>query len=600
MNFKLKIRQNTGFQLFIALFFIFSQLYAAAQQRQEKPILQQQKMQNVLQLIDFAYVDVTDLEPLVEKATVEMLKQLDPHSVYISKKDVERANEPLVGNFDGIGVSFQIFNDTVTIIDVIAGGPSEKLGILPGDKIVRIDSLNATGDSATTNFIFSHLRGKKGTHVMVYIKRDGIKDALVYDIIRDKIPIYSVDTYFMEDSETGYLRLDRFARNSMDEIRKALEELKVQGMKNLILDLRGNSGGFMDVAVDLADEFLSAGKMVVYMQGKAMQKEEFKSTAKGSFESGRLVVMIDEGSASASEIVSGAIQDHDRGLIVGRRSFGKGLVQRPFDLVDKSQIRLTTARYYTPSGRSIQKPYADGLGAYYSDIMRRYEHGEMVHPDSMKIADSMKYYTSGKRVVYGGGGIMPDLFIPVDTQLMSDYYVDLRRKGVINKFVMDKMNDERKKLLRKYLSFNDFQREFKTDEIFMDEFYAFAEKEGVVHKNFKKDKGIFYVREMMNEMLKDTMFDTVQTYREYVLNILWSNEKMQEFLQEKAAKEDSLQQESVVHSDRYLQAQLKATLARNLYGIRYYYESIKDIDEGYKIAVRTIRNEELFNNNGIR
>ncbi|MDR0763530.1 MAG: S41 family peptidase, partial [Bacteroidales bacterium] len=361
----------------IAFFIVLSQAQTVAQQPSEKSFKQQQKMQNVLQLIDFMFVDVTNLEPLVEKATVEMLKQLDPHSVYLSQKDVERANEPLVGNFDGIGVSFQVFNDTITIVDVIAEGPSEKLGILPGDKIVQIDSLSATGDSATTNFVFKHLRGKKGTHVIVHIKRGGINDVLVYDIVRDKIPIYSVDTYFMEDSETGYLRLDRFARNSMGEIRKALEELKAQGMKNLILDLRGNSGGFMDVAVDLADEFLSAGKMVVYMQGKATRKEEFKSTARGSFESGRLVVMIDEGSASASEIVSGAVQDHDRGLIVGRRSFGKGLVQRPYDLTDKSQIRLTVARYYTPSGRSIQKPYTDGLGAYYSDIMNRYRHGEM-------------------------------------------------------------------------------------------------------------------------------------------------------------------------------------------------------------------------------
>ncbi|MDR2556960.1 MAG: S41 family peptidase [Bacteroidales bacterium] len=594
MNFKLKV------VVLIILSLVFGRQYTAAQRPSEKSIKQQEKIQNVLQLIDFLYVDSTDLEPLVEKATVEMLRQLDPHSVYISSKDVERANEPLVGNFDGIGVSFQIFNDTVTIVDVISDGPSEKLGILPGDKIVRIDTLNATGDSATTNFVYTHLRGKKGTHVIVHIKRNGVKDILVYDIVRDKIPIYSVDTYFMEDNETGYLRLDRFARSSMGEIRKALEELKAQGMQNLILDLRGNSGGFMDVAVELADEFLSAGKKVVYMRGKATPEEEFKSTARGSFERGRLVVMIDEGSASASEIVSGAIQDHDRGIIVGRRSFGKGLVQRPFDLTDKSQIRLTIARYYTPSGRSIQKPYTDGLGAYYSDIMNRYRHGEMVHPDSVKVADSMKYYTAGKRVVYGGGGIMPDLFIPIDTQLVSDYYVDLRRKGVINKFVMGKMNDERKKLIKGYPTFNDFQRGFKTDEAFMSEFYDFAQKEGVTRKNFQKDKGAFYVREMMDEMLKDTMLNKVQTYEEYASGVLWSNEKMQEFLQAKSAEEDARQQESVVRSDEYLQAQLKALFARNLYGMRYYYESIKNIDEGYKIAVRTIHNAALFEENGIK
>jgi carboxyl-terminal processing protease len=570
----------------------------SAQPRQsEKSIKQEQKMMNVLQLIDYAYVETTDLEPLVEKATVEILKQLDPHSVYISAKDVERANEPLVGNFDGIGVAFQIVNDTVVIVEVIAGGPSEKLGIMPGDKIVRIDSLNATGDSATNNFVFKHLRGKKGTLVKVHIKRNGLQDAIAFDIIRDKIPIYSVDTYFMEDDETGYLRLDRFSRTSMGEIRTALEELKKQGMKNLILDLRGNSGGFMDVSVELADEFLSENKMVVYMEGKATPREEYKSTSKGSFEKGRLVVMIDEHSASASEIVSGAVQDWDRGIIVGRRSFGKGLVQRPFDLVDKSQIRLTIANYYTPSGRSIQKPYSDGLGAYYSDIMNRYKHGEMLNPDSVKVADSMKYYTAGKRVVYGGGGIMPDLFIPMDTQRVSDYYVDLMRKGVINKYVMEKIDGGRKRLMKEYPNFKTFQNNFQPE---MNEFYAFAEKEGVKRRIFKQDKASRLVKEMLDEMLKDTTLNEASDYKEYVEKVLWTNDKMQEFLQEKAQKEDDIQEESTARSDEYLQAQLKAMFARTLYGMRYYYESIKDMDEGYKIAVKTINNKELFEKNKIK
>jgi carboxyl-terminal processing protease len=575
---------------------IASQISAQPQQS-EKSIKQEQKMMNVLQLIDYAYVERTDLEPLVEKATVEILKKLDPHSVYISAKDVERANEPLVGNFDGIGVAFQIVNDTVTIVEVIMGGPSEKLGIMPGDKIVRIDSINATGDSATNNFVFSHLRGKKGTLVKVYIKRNGVREAMVYDIIRDKIPIYSVDAYFMEDDEIGYLRLDRFSRTSMGEIQTALEELKKQGMKNLILDLRGNSGGFMDVSVDLADEFLSEGKMVVYMEGKATPREEYKSTSKGSFEKGRLVVMIDEGSASASEIVSGAVQDWDRGIVVGRRSFGKGLVQRPFDLVDKSQIRLTIANYYTPSGRSIQKPYSDGLGAYYADIMNRHKHGEMLNPDSVKIADSMKYYTAGKRVVYGGGGIMPDIFIPIDTQRVSDYYVDLMRKGIINKFVMEKIDGGRKQLMKEYSDFKSFQNSFQPN---MDEFYAFAEKEGVKRRIFKQDKASRLVKEMLDEMLKDTTLNEVSDYEEYVEKVLWTNDKMQEFLQDKAQKEDNIQEESAVRSDEYLQAQLKAMFARNLYGMRYYYESVKDMDEGYKIAVKTINNKELFEKNKIK
>lgn len=554
----------------------------------------EQKMAHLMQLVRYMYVDPIEMTPITEKGIVEMLKQLDPHSVYISAKDVAKANEPLVGNFDGIGVSFQILKDTIVIVDVISGGPSEKLGIMAGDKIIQIDSLKCTGDSATTDFVFRHLRGKKGTKVEVTILRKGSSKELVYTIVRDKIPINSVDTYFMENKQTAYIRLDRFAKTTMDEIRNAVTDLKKQGMQNLILDLRGNSGGYLDVAVQLADEFLDDKKLVVYMEGKAQPKQEFFASKQGAFEKGKLVVMIDEGSASASEIVSGAVQDWDRGVVVGRRSFGKGLVQRPFDLPDGSNVRLTTARYYTPSGRCIQKPYEDGLDSYYSDVMNRYTHGEMLHPDSVKLPDSLKYKTENQRIVYGGGGIMPDVFIPVDTQRISDYYVDLRRNNILNNFVMDLMDKNRKELLTKYPDFATFKAEFKTDSNFMKEFEMYAEKAGVTHKNMKAEKANYYLKQMLDEMTKDSTLAQSQNYEEYMQKVVWSPEKIQEYLVKKAKEEDKVQAEATQRSEEYIQAQLKALIARNLFGINYYYQIIKDIDDGYKRALEVVEDKRVF------
>ncbi|MEG1718215.1 MAG: S41 family peptidase [Bacteroidales bacterium] len=552
------------------------------------------KMGAWMQLVRHVYVEEVDMLPIIEKGMTEMLKQLDPHSVYISAKDVERSNEPLVGNFDGIGVSFQVLNDTIVIIDVISGGPSEKLGILPGDKIVRIDTLGATKDSATTDFVFRHLRGKKGSMVEVEIKRKGVDKGLVYKIIRDKIPLTSVDTYFMIDKKNGYIRLDRFSRTTMEEIRKALAELKGQGMQNLIFDLRGNSGGYLDVAVELADEFLPEEKLVVYMKGKAQPRQEFISTSKGDFEKGRLVVLIDEGSASASEIVSGAVQDWDRAILVGRRSFGKGLVQRPFDLPDQSNIRLTTARYYTPSGRCIQKPYNDGLESYYSDIMNRYTHGEMLHPDSVALPDSLKYFSAGRRVVYGGGGIMPDIFVAIDTQRISDYYVDLLRNNTLNKYVMETLDKNRATLQKDYPDFKTFYENFKIDEKVMNDFYKYAGTQGVNHRNFKVEKADVYLKDLIKEMEADTTLLASKNYEEYMKKVWWSEEKIGEFLRKKAIEEDQRQIESNRKSDEYIEVQLKALFARNLYGMPYYYQVVKDIDKGYKQALEALENKKLF------
>ena len=406
--------------------------------------------QTMNRIADF-YVDEPNMQKINEKAISTMLSELDPHSVFITAKEVQRTNEGLEGKFYGIGVMFQVLKDSVHIVEVVRGGPAEKVGMLAGDVFVKVNGNMFVGDSVTNSLVMKRFRGDKGTLVTFDVKRRGHKDLLHFEVIRDVIPINSIDTYFMIDQNTGYIRLDRFARNTMKEFREAIQELKLQGMTQLIFDLRGNGGGYLDVAASLADEFLPDGKNIVYTKGRDTNDiRYFKSSARGEFEKGRLVVLIDEYSASASEIVTGAVQDHDRGLVVGRRSFGKGLVQRIFELTDGSQIRLTIARYYTPSGRCIQKPYKDGLEAYYRDISNRYSHKEMITSDSISLPDSVKFYTSAGRVVYGGGGIIPDIFIPVDTTRLSDYWINLNSKGLINRFALEWTERNRTEMLAKY------------------------------------------------------------------------------------------------------------------------------------------------------
>ena len=547
----------------------------------------------LLDLIHFRYVDQVSLMPLAEKGTIEMLKHLDPHSQYISPEDVARANEPLQGNFHGIGVSFQIVNDTIVVLEAISGGPSGRLGIQGGDKIVTIDEMNATGDSARNDVVFRHLRGPKGTVVTVGILRSGtVRD---YRIVRDIIPIHSVETFFMENETTGYIQVDRFSRQTATEFKTALQTLIKQGAQNIILDLRGNTGGYMDQAIEMADEFLEKDKLIVYMEGAHQSRQESNSTPGGMFTKGRLVVLIDEQSASASEIVSGAIQDHDRGIIVGRRSFGKGLVQRPFEIpIDKSEVRLTIARYYTPSGRSIQKPYQDGFAKYFDDMMERYRHGELVNPDSIKLPDSLRFLTSGNRTVYGGGGIMPDIFTPIDTNRISDYFVDLRRTGTINGFVMNYLERERQNLLRTYPTFEDFYRNFQTDGAFSEEFEQFAENAGVKRNRVRIASAHSFLNRMITEMRSDTTLANSETYHDYIEKVLWSEERMKEFLMNLADAEDAHQRQAQESSDEYILLQLKALLARNLYGAKYFFQTIRSIDQGYQRALKVVEDEKLF------
>ncbi len=494
-----------------------------------------QKFAATMQIIDYFYVDTVNQPDLVETAIVEMLKELDPHSVYISREDVKKADEPLIGNFEGIGIQFQIFKDTILVIAPVPGGPSEKLGIMAGDKIVKIDGENSTGKEVTNEYVQSKLRGEKGTRVDVSIYRKGKPELLDFTIIRDQIPVNSLDAAFMATPEIGYIKLNRFSKTTMDEFHKAMDTLQAQGMTKLILDLRYNSGGYLETAYDLADEFLGKGKMIVYTEGIKSPKTDLIATEKGTFEKGYLVILINEGSASASEIVAGAVQDWDRGIIIGRRSFGKGLVQKPFRLPDESVIRLTTAKYFTPTGRCIQKPYEDGLEEYQKDFQKRIEKGELVHADSIHFPDSLKYYTPAHRIVYGGGGIMPDIFIPFDSTEYSDYYIDLRKNNLFNNFVLQYMDDHRKALQKTYKNFSDFNLHFVKDEIFLKSFIDYAEKEGVKYDQ----KGL--------EDSEDQIF--------YVL---------------------------------------KALIARNLFDYSAYFEVISSIDDDFIKAVMILQDETMF------
>lgn len=437
------------------------------------------KMDQLLTIVNSNYVEEVNNEEMMENAIVGLLKELDPHSVYIPEKEVKRMNEPLEGNFEGIGIQFNILNDTLLVVSPISGGPSEKLGILSGDKIINIEGELVAGIGLKNSDVTKKLRGKKGTKVTVDIFRRGEKKLIPFEITRDKIPIYSVDAAYMAEPDVAYIKVNRFARTTMEEYEKAIDSLRKQGAENLILDLSGNGGGYLNTAFHLADEFLDEGKLIVYTEGDKQRRREYRARTGEGFEKGKLIVLIDEGSASASEIVSGAIQDWDRGLIIGRRSFGKGLVQKSFPLSDGSAVRITTAKYFTPTGRSIQRPYNDGKEKYYREINRRFKSGELMVKDSIDFPDSLKFYTPKKRIVYGGGGIMPDIFIPLDTSMNSNLNRNLIRKGIYNEFTLTYLDSEREELLELYPTFEKFNANFSLDDNFMEEFFAYAEKKKV-------------------------------------------------------------------------------------------------------------------------
>ncbi|MCX6351884.1 MAG: S41 family peptidase [Bacteroidetes bacterium] len=437
------------------------------------------KFEEVMRYINRAYVDMPDNDKLSEAAIEAMLKELDPHSTYIPAKEVQQSNEELDGNFEGIGVEFNLLNDTIIVVSPISGGPSEQVGIHAGDKIIKIESKTVAGVHFTNEDVFKNLRGEKGTKVHVSIKRGTTKNLLEFTIKRDKIPIYSVDASFMATPEIGYVKINRFGATTLREFSDAMTSLKKEGMKSLILDLRGNPGGYLKAAIDMADEFLPDNQLIVYTKGRSRSKDIYKADTKGDFEKGKIAVMMDDGSASASEILGGAIQDHDRGVIIGTRSFGKGLVQEPFVLSDGSVIRLTVARYYTPSGRCIQRPYDKGAEDYYGEVNNRLKHGELFNKDSIKNNDSLKFKTDKGRIVYGGGGISPDIFVPVDTSEYSPYLQKIYGKGIFSEFVIEYMDAHRESLKQKYTDVKSYAKNFVIDETIFNNFTAFAETKGI-------------------------------------------------------------------------------------------------------------------------
>lgn len=521
---------------------------------------QQGKTDYAIQMIKNYYVDTVDEKKLTDDAIRTMVKDLDPHSVYIPVEEMREMNEPLLGKFEGIGIQFNILNDTIMVTQTIPGGPSEKLGIRSGDRIVKVDGVNKAGIKITNNDVMKLLRGSKGTKVTVSILRKGFaapatekgqpgSDLLDFTITRDVIPIFSLDASYIVAPRIGYIKISRFADSTVDEFKKALAKLKTLGIESLILDLQGNGGGYLNRAVELADEFLDGAKKIVYTKGRNTPSEDYNSTNGGGWEKGKLVILVDEGSASASEIVSGAVQDWDRGLIVGRRSFGKGLVQKPFQFADGSVIRLTVAHYYTPSGRCIQKPYTLGDEEDYSlDYSNRLKHGELTNVDSIHFSDSTKYFTNNKRLVHGGGGIMPDVFVPADTTPFTTFYYELLRKNSFNDFVLTFVDNNRSQLKKDYPALDDFKKNYTVTQKFFDDFLANAEKLGV-----KKDTSVM------------------------------------EVTGKSTGKSMTRGESELKRSEPLIRQQIKAMIARELWSTEGYFEVINDINMPLNKAVEAIR-----------
>ncbi len=469
------------------------------------------KLQIAEMAITNLYVDTVDESKLVEDAIRGMLKELDPHSTYATPKEVKAMNEPLQGNFDGIGVQFNMIEDTLIVIQPVVNGPSEKVGIMPGDRIVSVNDTAIAGVKMSKEDIMKRLRGKKGTQVKLGVVRRGIADQLTFIVTRDKIPVKSIDAVYMVRPGIGYIRITNFGATTYDEFMEGVRTLQQQGMKDLLLDLQDNGGGYLQAAVQIADEFLEKNDLIVYTQGrKAGQRAEYRAKGNGKLVEGKVVVLINEFTASAAEIVTGAIQDQDRGTVVGRRSYGKGLVQRPIDLPDGSMIRLTIAHYYTPSGRCIQKPYKKGdLRDYEMDLDNRLKHGELTNPDSIHFADSLKCYTLRKqRIVYGGGGIMPDFFVPLDTLQYTKYHRQLSARSIVLNASLRYIDNNRKQLKSRYATFEQFNRQFEVPQSLIDEIIAEADKQKVKPQDDAEMKRTLpYLRNQLKSLVARDIWD---------------------------------------------------------------------------------------------
>lgn len=454
-------------------------------------------------IIDYAvenYVDSVNTEAMLSDAINGMLQKLDPHSVYISSEEFDAVNSELTGNFEGIGIQFNIFNDTLMVVNTITGGPSEKVGLMPGDRIVKVDTQNVAGVGIANNEVIKLLKGPKGSKVKVGVMRSGVNKLLSFSIKRDVIPLHSVDIAFLVNPKTGYVKVNQFSATTIDEFNSSVGALNKHGIKNLIIDLRGNSGGFLNAAVEICDQLLPKGRMIVYTEGRTQARRDYKSRRKGPFSHLKIAVLIDEWSASASEIVAGAIQDNDRGVVLGRRSFGKGLVQEQIPLSDGSAIRLTVARYHTPSGRCIQRYYKGGIEAYYTEMLNRYESGELEDAENQKIEDSTAYYTLSGRKVYGGGGIIPDIIVPLERNENKTYLNAIVNLGIIYRFAFDYV-DKNRATFKQYSDANDYISKYQVGNATFDSLVAYASSNGVP----PDAKKIAYVKEELKLWLKAFM-----------------------------------------------------------------------------------------------
>lgn len=520
------------------------------------------KLTSVLKYIENDYVDTFGMPRLVELTLPAVLKNLDPHSIYIPASEFQSMNEPLEGGFDGIGVQYNITNDTIIVINPIKGGPSERLGVLAGDRIIKINGKTVAGVKFPADSVPKLLKGATGTKVNIGVKRKGVNELVDFEIIRAKIPIYSVDVNYMPTKDIGFIKISTFAKTTYQEFLKAVENLKGMGMKKLIVDLRSNNGGYMDAATNIADEFLDDNKLIVYTQGKSRPRQNIYSNPGGECIDNDLVILIDEFSASASEILAGAIQDNDRGTIMGRRSFGKGLVQEQVFFTDGSALRLTTARYYTPSGRSIQKPYHTGDDdAYFNDISTRFHHGEFQVADSIKFADSLKFHTIGGRVVYGGGGIMPDIFVPLDTIGISPYLTKVANRNLIYRFAFeftDKHRNEERNIkdfvsVKKYLNNFDLLKEF----------VVFAEKNGIPANEKQINHSKLILETQLKAVIARNIIDNDGFYP-YIREIDETLQKAIDFFSKKDVLKPISSNNTKLSVDRWLRAQLKTTPKKDL------------------------------------
>jgi len=521
------------------------------------------KLTSVLKYIEDDYVDTVGMGKLIELTLPAVLKNLDPHSIYIPAKEFQSMNEPLEGGFDGIGVQYNMTSDTVIVINPIKGGPAERLGVLAGDRIIKINGRTVAGIKFQQDSIPKLLKGPTGTKVTIGVKRKGVSELIDFEIIRDKIPIYSVDVSYMPTKDVGYIKITTFAKTTYHEFLKAVEKLKGEGMKKLIVDLRGNTGGYMDAATNLADEFLDSTKLIVYTQGKSRARQNIFSNPGGECIDEKVILLIDEYSASASEILAGAIQDNDRGTIIGRRSFGKGLVQEQVFFKDGSALRLTTARYYTPSGRSIQKPYTSGDDDdYFNDISTRFKHGEFQQVDSIKFSDSLKYHTTGGRVVYGGGGIMPDIFIPLDTNGISPYLTKVANRNLIYRFAFD-FTDRHRNEVRSLKNFESVKKYLNSLDL-LNEFIAYAQRNGVPANEKQINHSKLIIETQVKAVIARNIIDDDGFYP-YILEIDETLKKAIEYFNKNEVSKGNVSMlSSKLSVQSWIRAQLKTTARKDL------------------------------------